>query len=95
VTDPANITVTRIRRICLMHPSIWEGETSDGQAIRVRFGAGELDLWVGKTMDQATQRPPIFSMGSGEVTNGYMRYDELKRHLGFIRLPENEESSHP
>lgn len=87
------VKITSLRKTCSACPSQWEGETSDGRAVYIRYRWGGLSLGIGKTIEQAISGPYDVDLywGSRDGMDGYMRYAELKtRFTDEIDWPETD-----
>ena len=74
---------------CECHPSQWEGWTSDGRVIYVRFR--HRQLWIGLAADYRRTAPTTLFVARypGEHgDDGYLRYETLQ-HLteGIVDWP--------
>jgi hypothetical protein len=72
--------VVSLVQTCECHPSQWEGWTSDGHAIYVRFRYGRL--WIGLAPDYRRTAPTMLFVtrypGDGG-DEGYLCYETLQR----------------
>jgi hypothetical protein len=72
--------VMNLVQTCECHPSQWEGWTSDGRVIYVRFRHGRL--WIGLAPDYRHTTPAMLFVARYPGDNGddgYLRYDTLQR----------------
>jgi len=72
--------VVNLVQTCQCHPSQWEGWTSDGSVIYVRFRHGRL--WIGLAPDYRRRAPnTLFAARypGDDCDDGYLRYDTLQR----------------
>jgi hypothetical protein len=72
--------VVKLVQTCQCHPSQWEGWTSDGCAIYVRFRHGRL--WIGLAPDYRPAAPTMlfFARYPGDNgDDGNLRYETLRR----------------
>lgn len=75
------VTIVALTQTCGAFPAQWEGETSDGAAVYVRYRSGSLRVHLGPSVDAALDRPPIFRWDEGDPMDGEMDLDELKATL--------------
>jgi hypothetical protein len=87
------IIVTTLVRTSLRSPSQWEGQTSDGRTIYVRYRWGCLEIGLGTSLDDAVANSPkLFEQQLGERYDGSMEIDQLRRAtIGIIEWPETYE----
>ena len=65
---------------CDRHPSQWEGWTSGGRVIYVRFRHGSF--WIGLAPDYRRTAPTTFFVArypGEDGDDGYLRYETLQR----------------
>lgn len=79
MTEP--ITIIKLTRTCIACPSQWEGETSHGAAVYIRFRWGELTVHVGPSIDEAIDRPPVFATCDDGAGDSWMCDDRLRAAL--------------
>jgi hypothetical protein len=86
------IRVIEIRNTCGACPSQWEGRLSDGRFIYVRYRWGYLSIRVGSPdVRAAISGEEVFGQYAGEFMDGWMTYEDLKKHTqGKIEWPDNE-----
>lgn len=75
------LTITSLTRTCLAVPSQWEGETSDGAAVYLRYRGGVFRLHVGPGVWEALDREPVFVWESDDDMDGWMTDDQLRAIL--------------
>ena len=72
--------VMSLVQTCECHPSQWEGWTSDGRVIYVRFRHGSL--WIGLAPDYRHTAPAMLFVARYPGENGddgHLRYETLQR----------------
>lgn len=72
------VTVASLYHTCDACPSQWQGRTSNGGHIYVRYRWGRLTIGVGETFDDALSGPCLIAIQHGDALDGYMQYDELR-----------------
>ena len=89
--------VTRVRQSNESSPAEWEGLTADSRGIYVRYGGGELTVYLGHPDDgpelaEANGRLLLLKVVELDNPNaGSMTLSELKRHTGgYISWPDRE-----
>ena len=86
---PFPTQVTSLVQTCGCHPSQWEGWTSDGQAIYVRFRYGRL--WIGLAPEYEPSAPTMLFVAryrGDEGDAGHLRYETLQRlTAGVVEWP--------
>ena len=94
---PSTFQVSRVRRSNDSSPAEWEGLTADGRGIYVRYGGGELTVYLGHPDDgpelaEANGRLLLLKVVELDNPNaGSMTLSELKRHTGgYISWPDRE-----
>lgn len=82
--------ITELIQTCVACPSQYEGETDDGLYVYVRYRHGLLTIEVNNRR--------IFTCSYGDVSDGYLPYDELTTFAldrvewpKELSLPEQEE----
>jgi hypothetical protein len=69
-----------LRQTCSACPSQWDGETSDGKVVYIRFRWGRLTAMVGNDV--------VFSETTSDPLDGYLSEDEMRAKLaGVMRFP--------
>jgi hypothetical protein len=71
------ITVTTLVQTCNACPTQWEGATTDGRTIYVRFRWGYLTIGLGNTLDEAVD-DLTFDVAFGDNLLGVLSFDQLK-----------------
>lgn len=94
---PQKHRVTQLTRTGESSPAQWEGITEDGRGIYVRYGGGELSIYLGDPEDgpelaEANGRLILLKVVDLDDFNaGTMTLAELKSHTaGFIDWPAKE-----
>lgn len=89
------IKVAEIARTCYACPSQWDGKTSSGKAVYIRYRWGVLAVHVAKTDDTsefaALDGDCVFCTQIGDNFDGMLEYKDLKEVLeasGVASLPE-------
>jgi len=87
------IIVTTLVRTCLRSPSQWEGQTSDGRYVYVRYRWGCLEIGIGHSLEEAISNSgELFEQQLGERYDGSMEIDQLREAtLGMIDWPQSYE----
>lgn len=87
------IIVTTLVRTGLRSPSQWEGQTSDGRTIYVRYRWGCLEIGLGTSLDDAVANSPsFFEKQLGKRYDGSMEIEQLRQAtIGIIEWPETYE----
>jgi hypothetical protein len=87
------IVVTTLVRTCLRSPSQWQGQTSDGRVVYVRYRWGCLEIGIGTSLDDAILNSgKLFERRLGGRYDGSMEIDQLREAtLGLIEWPESYE----
>jgi hypothetical protein len=81
------IDVASLTQTCPVCPSQWEGRTTDGRWVYVRYRWGRLRIGVGETLDAAIDNE-IFVRKLGDDLDGRLSYGELKAAThGAVRWP--------
>lgn len=78
MTQPVTINV--LEQTCESSPSQWEGRTSDGRFVYVRYRWGRLRIGFGRTMDAAVEEAMAergISATLGDRFDGYLEYGQL------------------
>ena len=91
MSDP-EIIVTTLVRTCRRSPAQWEGRTSDGRFVYVRYRWGFLEIGIGVSLDDAISNSgEFFERQLGEAYDGSMGLEQLRQAtLGVMRWPESE-----
>jgi len=87
------IIVTTLVRTSLQSPSQWEGETSDGRFVYVRYRWGCLEIGIGQSLEDALSNSgKFFEQHLGERYDGSMEIEQLRQAtLEIIEWPESYE----
>lgn len=93
----ADYRVTKVSRTSESAPAEWEGLTGDSRGIYVRYGGGELTVYLGDPDDgpelaEANGRLILLKVVAlDDPDAGEMTLDQLRRHTsGFIEWPAGE-----
>jgi hypothetical protein len=70
------IEVTTLKKLSTFYPSQWEGSTSEGGTVRIRYKHGELTVWL-QPDDGGPEMIP-FSREVGEKHDFVMDTAEMK-----------------
>ncbi len=70
------IVVIELSLTCIAAPSQWEGKTSDGQAISIRYRHGNLSIGLGATIDEAVGNR-VRDEQLGDMYDGIMIFEDL------------------
>ena len=89
------VMVKACEQTCKWVPAQWEGFTTDGCPIYVRYRHGYLSVrvgWVGQTSDDAVRSGrEIVGLVIGDELDGFMTYQDLRRHTkGIITWPPQQ-----
>lgn len=71
------ITVQTLTQTCPASPSQWEGRTTEGRWVYVRYRWGWLQVGFGATFDEAV-RDQTIERQLGDGYDGELSLDELK-----------------
>jgi hypothetical protein len=87
--------VQEIRKTCESSPAQWEGKTSDGKMIYVRYRWGELTIEISPELTthiyDAIDGVEIFNKQIGDGYDGFLTYEQLKNvTAGIIEFPISE-----
>jgi hypothetical protein len=87
------IVVTTLVRTGLRSPSQWEGQTSDGRVLYIRYRWGCLEIGIGTSLDDAVANcGQLFERQFGGPYDGSIEIDQLRQAtLGIIAWPESYE----
>ena len=86
---PPTITVVDIEWTCIAAPSQWEGRTTDGRWVYIRYRHGRLRVGLGHTIEEAVHSEGVFGTEVGD--DGFLGYAELRSLLPeWIVLPAVE-----
>ena len=85
------IVVTTLVRTCLRSPSQWEGQTSDGRFVYVRYRWGSLEIGIGQSLEDAISNSgEFFNQQMGERYDGSMEIEQLRHAtLEIIEWPQS------
>ena len=79
------IFVHKLIKTCGACPTQWEGETSDGDDVYIRYRWGYLSVRI--------NNEEIFGVQLSDNLDGYLEYDELKKQINsFMIIPFYETS---
>jgi len=71
--------VPQIEQTCSFCPSQWEGRTSDGHSIYIRYRWGCLKVYISEQVDgDALEGDVIFSARLADSLDGELGFEELK-----------------
>ena len=87
--DP--LVLTELEQTCGMYPSQWEGKTTDGRFVYIRYRHGELSVGVGVDQDDAVyssagwdgKEPWLCVEPDGMDSEGIMDTDTMLRLTGI------------
>lgn len=90
------IKVSSIVKTCGSCPAQWEGVTSDGKAVYVRYRWGFLSVTVSDMLEDAIRgthpKDEVYGRQLGHALDGVLEYEVLKtKTVGLIAWPEEEE----
>lgn len=72
-------------------PAEWICRTASGRVALITYGMGILSLAVGDDLTEAMVGPSLVREDYGNMYDGWMDWDELKRRLpGWVVLPARE-----
>lgn len=75
--------ITELNKTCDACPAQWEGRTSDGFPIYIRYRWGHLSICIGPNKDgdydEAVMGQEIFACDSGDGFDGFLSFKELKK----------------
>lgn len=87
----SEIVITKLEQTCTASPSQWEGETSDGRFVYIRYRWGRFQATCAPTLDRAVSclRSDVDAMVLADEQiaggwDGYMSTDEMKERLNGI-----------
>jgi len=85
------VVVTHLVRTCSRSPSQWEGQTSDGRFVYVRYRWGCLQIGIGPSLDDAISNGGnLFERQLGGRHDGAMEIDQLRQAtFGIINWPDS------
>lgn len=84
--------IASIKQTCFACPSQWEGQTSDGRVVYVRYRWGGLSVSFGNSLRDAISGNDYLYADAGDGMDGLMTYEELKTHFtNVIEWPETQE----
>lgn len=88
------VRVSSLTQTCIKSPSQWEGRTSDGRQIYVRYRWGQLTIGIGNTIDEAVRSESnLFKKQIGGMRDGDLDYVKLRTVTdGLIEWPESFET---
>lgn len=71
-------TITKLEQTCAACPSQWEGKTSDGDYVYIRYRWGYLSVTLYAIDKLLVHGKQIFGKAIGEDLDGAMSFEELK-----------------
>jgi hypothetical protein len=71
------IRVVSIEQTCSACPTQWEGLTSDGRVVYVRYRWGWLSIGVGGTLEEAVGERRYYGARLGGQWDGELEFDQL------------------
>ena len=87
------VRVSNLIQTCSKSPTQWEGRTSDGRLVYVRYRWGWLTNGIGQTIDEAVRSETnLFERQLGEKRDGDLDYARLRAVTdGLVEWPESFE----
>jgi hypothetical protein len=87
------VRVSKLTQTCTKSPTQWEGRTSDGRQVYVRYRWGWLTIGIGQTLDEAViNEKNLFERQLGEKQDGDLDYAKLRAVTdGLVEWPESFE----
>ena len=80
------VVVSELEMTCPICPSQWEGKTSDGRFVYVRYRYGCLQVSFGDSLMDAVGDETIFKC-IGDELHGELTYAELKAAVPEVAWP--------
>lgn len=72
-------TITKLRKTCDSCPAQWEGETSDGQQVYIRYRWGYLSVKVDPDYAVGYRAEEVVSERLGDNLDGSLSFAQLKK----------------
>lgn len=83
-----DVCITSLDRSCIACPASWNGKTSDGENIYIRFRGGVFTIKIGeKDIPDTT----VHEESIGDVFDGYMNAREVREKLRMLNLQVEDE----
>ena len=79
----AGTKLKELKQTCFACPSQWEGRTTDGRFVYVRFRHGRLSVGIANTFFEAIRQEDYVDM-HGDHLDGFITTEEMLDRTGMI-----------